>query len=338
MAAWPFTRRGRASAPMGERAEAHIRRRLAARPALRGFGPVQACEEIVEGNNSELWRVDLAGGRLIARFWRAEPHRNRAHEHAESLDLVASLGLPAPRLLDVDATPQTERESGFHVTAETWLEGRAVGPGDLREEAVRRQMVDQLLRLHGHAGEVAGRPWSRANREHPWDRWMSRRIGVLLERARQLGRLDRASAERAARALAARQPPLAEVMPFHLSLGDVQPKNYLLAPDGQLQIVDVGALGFAPFELELVTGEASFDMAEEGAFRPVLEDYLAAAPERRARWEQRLDYFRAFDFLRRAVSAQRKTLKARHAARREEFAARGERFWERFAALLERLG
>jgi len=337
MAPWPFARRATASAPMAERVRAHIHTRLAERPALRALGAVVSCEEIAEGNNSEIWRVECERGRVIARFWRVEARRDKAADNAHVLGLAASLGLPAPRLIDLDTTRETEREFGFHVTVEELVEGRPLEPSDLRDGVIRGQLVAILLRMHAHTGEIAGQPWSRANREHPWDEWMPHRIGILLGRARDLKLAEAGTLAKWEAALRRHQPPLTDVLPFNLIHGDVHPRNCLLGADGALRMIDFGAVAFAPFELELVTGEASFEMAEAGSFVPLLDAYLATSPERRERWERNQDHLRAFDLLRRAVSAHRKTLKARHAARHGEFGARGERFWNLFAALMERL-
>ena len=327
-------RRRAAAQPIHVRAERYIRERWDAR----------ACERMAVGVNSEVWRVDLGHESLIARFWRIEEHRDLAAECAHALGLVAALGLPAPRLLDTDFGPRAAAH-GFRVTVEEHIPGRHLRLEDLGERRVVEQIASLLIRLHSMTSDVAGRPWSRHNREHPWERWMTDRARVLVDRARRLGLADRATAKELGEWFASRRPRLREVSPLCLVHGDLQPANLLMDDRGRVTLIDFATLSFAPRVLELASAHNAFELVARGAFAPILEEYLRreqgtgnkeqdeGAIERM--WREHGAHFRAFDQLRRAVSAQRKVGKRRHIGRRDVYAHKAELFW---GLLLETAG
>lgn len=295
-------------------------------------GAIVGFEEIAEGTNSEIWRVDLDSGPLIVRFWKIERGRDKASETAELLQHLGALGLPVPRLVDCDLSAATARRYAVRVTVEEYLPGRPIEPADLRDAGIRRQLVDILQRLHTETSDTAGRPWRRDNEHHPWEPWLRRRIPLLVERlrSRRPSEIDGDLTER----ILALMPPERDIRPFALIHGDPQPANFLLDDRGRVGLIDFGTVMHAPFEIDLVIGQDCFDLLEPGSFDPVIEECLAASPEGwRERWRRHARFFRAFHLLERVSSAWRKA--ERYSAdKAERNRRRGDHAWERLQATL----
>ncbi|MBN1476996.1 phosphotransferase [Candidatus Sumerlaeota bacterium] len=333
MSLWnPLTRRA-LRRPLSERAHAYLSEIFPQRPAIRDRGAeIVGFAEIAEGTNSEIWRVDLDRGRLIARFWKIERGRDKAAETVELLQHLHTLGLPVPRLIDCDLSTKTARRFAMRVTVEEFLPGRHIEPADLRDVSIRRQLVDIFLRLHAETSETAGRPWRRNNRNHPWEAWLDRRIPLLVERIR-MQRPGEIGGDLAEPILAMR-PPERDTRPFALIHGDPQPANFLIDGSGHVGLIDFGTVMYAPFEIDLVIGHDCFDQLEPGSFDSVIEECLAASSERwRERWRRHARFYRALHLLERVSSCWRKA--ERYSADTAEWnRLRGDQAWQRLQATL----
>jgi aminoglycoside phosphotransferase (APT) family kinase protein len=319
--------------PLAQRVTTHIHEVLGRRPAIRTHGGgVTGCCEIAEGSNAEVWRIDQERGSLIARFWKIESKRNRAEETQHLHGVLARLGVASARLIDTDISDESARRFGFHVTVEECIEGRHLAPGDLQSEAIRAQLIQILLSLHGERSDIAGHPWRPTNREHPWDAWNSYRIGVFLERARETCPRTARDIERLRLGLTAMLPPVREIAPFHLTHGDVQPANYLLTPSGRVVMIDLGAMVFGAFQRDLALGEMAFDLREAGSFHTVLNELFERVPERRAPFERHRCFFRAQEWLRRSVSAYRKAARPKYESEKEALLQRADAAWDALLA------
>jgi Ser/Thr protein kinase RdoA (MazF antagonist) len=319
--------------PIGERARTYLSEIFPQRAAIRERGSeIVGFEEIAEGTNSEIWRVDLDSGPVIARFWKIERGRDKASETAELLQRLAALELPVPRLVDCDLSTATARRFAVRVTVEEFLRGRPLEPADLRDESIRRQLVDIFQRLHAETSDMAGRPWRRDNEHHPWEPWVRRRIPLLVERLRthRPNEIDGDLAE----CILALMPPERDIRPFALIHGDPQPANFLLDDRGHVGLIDFGTVMHAPFEIDLVIGQDCFDLLEPGSFDTAIEECLAVSPERwRERWRRHARFFRALHLLERVSSAWRKAERY-HAAAAQESRRRGDHAWERLQTTL----
>lgn len=235
---WPFRRRTTRQR-LDERVRAYVREQL---PERLGVSASHAAEASLARFNTDLQgrlrAVRIRGLEpLVLRLYRREARCHWLAGYADLYGLLHAGGVPLPRLLFADVSPETLATYGFSILAEELVEGRVyIELTDQEKDELLPAAVALLHRMHDVRSPSAGRPWL-AERWDPgtWaasaflrDLRRLRRGGLGLPRSResrladwfghQVGALKRSS------------------FPFvHTDLDKV---NLILADDGRLRPVD----------------------------------------------------------------------------------------------------
>jgi Ser/Thr protein kinase RdoA (MazF antagonist) len=302
-----------------------------------GHAPAAKIESFASGQNALVRRLILANGKsLVLRAYFADAKKQPGFSHWYLNRHLAERGFRVPEIHLRRAFSFPQGKADVEVLVEDFIEGQVVTEAVRDDEAVRRGVVEILLRLHDDQSPRPGRPWLGIEARDPLQEAMAR-APVRFERLRtQLTDVTPRQVERCLawfrERLAQRQLPPS----YELIHGDFNRENLLITPDGGIVLIDLVSMGYGCFESDLVdTRWMFFDQAWWDGF---CDEYFAAQPSRRDRFERNAPLFFAFFYLmkssRQASSAGKAIEKRDHEAV-ESHLAKSRRFWNLLLAAIE---
>ena len=296
-----------------------------------------ALEEFPSGGSALVRRLILAdGASLVLRAYFVDPIEQRAFSHWYLNRRLAERGFQVPTIHVRQIFPFPRGLASVEVLIEDFVEGEEIIQATQNDRAVRSRLVETLLRLHEDVSPSPGRPWTGHVSDNPMRKAVAR-APVLFERIR--GQLPEVSAEQVRHSLTwlreflARWPIPAS---YELIHGDFYPENLLLTPDGAIALIDLGAMVYGCFETDLVV--ARWSGTEENWWKEFCDEYFAARPSARERFEQNAPLFLAVHYLARAAHRAiraRKALEEGKLENAERHRAQGREYWNQFAAAVE---
>ncbi|MBM3335371.1 phosphotransferase, partial [Candidatus Sumerlaeota bacterium] len=123
---------------------------------------------------------------------------------------------------------------------------------------------------------------------------------------------------------------------YELIHGDFHRNNFKMTPDGQIAMIDLGAMTYGYFESDLV--DARWGFIDQPWWEGFCADYFAVNPEGRERFERYAPLFFGLFYLNkasvRAVRA-RKSLEKDRPEAAEIHRAKGQRYWNLLLAAMD---
>jgi aminoglycoside phosphotransferase (APT) family kinase protein len=247
-----------------------------ARGALGLPDEIPRVEAVGAGQNTVIRRWPTrALGALYLRAWPWNARVKPARAHAAASQAFQEAGLQVPRILLVDDSFSTMRRWRMEIVIETEAEGEHL---DLRRPDHRRaleELARQLAAMHERTSHSWGKPWRPENdMKNPRAYWEERLWKLRRRITPEASALDPALVRRALADMEKRIEALRFSRPA-LIHGDLNRKNFFIAPGGGLTWIDFVTAQYGLAEQDLAAAEAMLSVP--GAYEPFLRTYLAAA-------------------------------------------------------------
>ncbi len=310
-------------------------------PGIKKVSPIEA------GVNTILRVIENAQGeRFTFRCFPLKDNKNKAQEHCCVNDLFQEQGVPTPEILLHDSSPETERDYGFRIVVEEFVEGKPLLMEMLNlNDGLRKRFAHYLKSLHDRKEAKAGKVWHTENERKEPLLYFSRRSKLYLSRISQfLKRLSAKEQRLYISALCNLIKPLEDIKEYNLIHGDIQSMNLLLKPDGDIVFVDYGRSCFGFFEEDIVGLQWGVYMNAREGMAHFLKDYFdEMGNDARRRFNTTHPFFLAFYHLEKASSSMVKYNKILRGRKKSEqldadtkfLLIRAERHWERFLISLQ---
>ncbi|MBM3335372.1 phosphotransferase [Candidatus Sumerlaeota bacterium] len=306
---------------------------------LAGIGRSRAValEEFPSGGNALIRRLVLAdGSSLVVRLYFVDPIRQKGLSHWHLNRRLRERGLRVPTIHIRQTFPFSRGLSDVDVLIEDFLEGEEINEAALNNRAVCSRLAEVLLRLHEDVSPSPGRTWTGKASDDPMREAVAE-APVPFERVR--GHLPEITSEHVRHHLAwLRECVAKRSVPtsYELVHGDFYPENLLLTPDGAIALIDLGAMAYGCFETDLVAARQSAPQANW--WKEFCDEYFAARPSVRERFEQNAPLFFAVQCLskaaHRATRARKALEKGKH-ENAERDRARAREYWKMLATAVE---
>ncbi|KPL08265.1 hypothetical protein AMJ85_08505 [candidate division BRC1 bacterium SM23_51] len=298
-----------------------------------GRPPAATIEAFTSGRNTLVRRLNLAdGSSLVLRGYFVDPVKQKGYTHWYLNRRLAERGFHVPAILFRRVFAFPRGKANVEVLIEEFVEGQAIGEAMREDESVRRRLAETLVRLHSDRSPQPGRPpHGGLSGQVPTDplRAAVERVPLLLDRIRlQLSEVTAQQAQRCLRWFrdSIGRRPVCET--YELVHGDFSRDNLLLAPGGEIALIDLGTMAYSHFEVDLAAARWGF--FDQAWWEQFCEDYFAIDPSGRKRFEQSGPLFSALYCLQkassRAVRARKAAEKGDHAAT-ESYRTESRRFW-----------
>jgi hypothetical protein len=331
--AWPFGGRRKLSAFF----DAFSSNQLPGILAGIGQPPVAKAEEFGAGRNALVRRLVLADGRsLILRAYLADPDKQPTASYGYLNRRLAERGFRMPTVHFRGLFPFPRGRTDVELLIEDFIQGRTLADSERDNSGIRHQAVKALLDLHSDQSPRPGRPWLGKEGPDP--------IHAAIEKTpRRLDRVRQELPDVAPRQLQTclawlRERVAQRPLPssYELIHDDFNRENLLLMPDGEIVVIDLVTMAYGCFESDLVGARWMF--FGEPWWREFCNEYFAAEPLRRERFEQTTPLFSAFFHLTKAArqaSSARKSIEKGRSDAAEAHRAKCRFHWEQLMLTIE---
>ncbi|MDK2972653.1 MAG: hypothetical protein PWP23_2408 [Candidatus Sumerlaeota bacterium] len=202
-------------------------------------------ERIAVGRQSLVfrWRHERHGP-LIVRAWPYSVPARRARDHVEAGVLLGRAGLTVPQVLLWDDSFASRRRYRGEFVIEREAPGAYPDPGKPVDAQLLERLARQIARLHAVDGAAWGKPWRGRRSPDPAREW-TRRLAALGQRAARYGLGTFEPAEvRSVLGTIGQTIARSHFGRPRLVHGDMNPGNFLCAPDGTITWIDFQTVRF----------------------------------------------------------------------------------------------
>lgn len=302
-----------------------------------GQPPATKIESFASGQTALVRHLILADGQsLVLRAYFVDPVKQPGFSHWYLNRRLAERGFRMPAIPFREVLPFPRGKADVEVLLEEFIEGQVITEAVRDDETVRRRVVEAVLRLHKEQSPRPGHPWLKDNAADPIREAMAR-APVRFQRIRK--QLPDATARQVERCIAwlrekTAQRPLPQS--YELIHGDLNRENLLLTPDGGIVLLDLVSMAYGCFESDLV--DARWMFFDQPWWEDFCDEYFAAEPTRRERFEANAPLFFAFFYLIKAsrqASSAGKAVEKRNDEAAESHLAKSRRFWNLLLDIVE---
>ena len=128
------------------------------------YGEGSQLEALTQGTNPIVRKIIRSGEPdIVARVYYRGAVREKSREHSQVSALLESVGVPVPKIIELDDGKLTLGRYGFDVVSEEWVAGRHPSPEDYLgpDSPWLCSLMELLAKLHEQKSSHSGKPWSR---------------------------------------------------------------------------------------------------------------------------------------------------------------------------------
>jgi hypothetical protein len=302
-----------------------------------GRPSVVTIEPFPHGHSGLVRRLFLADGRsLVLRAYFVDPVKRKGFARRHLIEYLAAAGFHVPAIHFSGIFPFPRGLADVDLMIEEFVDGQPIADAVCNDQAGRRHLAEILWKIHGDRSPRPGRTWLEGPNADPLRAALAKAPELLDRVRRQWPDIPPPQIKSSLTWL--RETITGQPVPesYELIHGDFHRNNFKMTPDGEIVMIDLGAMTYGYFEADLV--DARWGFIDQAWWEGFCADYFAVNPAGRERFERYAPLFFALFYLTkasvRAVRA-RKSLEKNHSETAEIHRAKGRRYWNLLLAAME---
>jgi len=294
-----------------------------------GQPPAVKIEPIGSGRNALVRGLLLADGRsLVLRAYFADPKKQHGYSHWYLSRYLAERGLRVPAIHFRGVFPFRRGKADVEILIEDLVEGQVINEAMRESEMVRRRVVETILQIHKDQAPRPGYPWLDKESADPLHEEMAKAPARFKRIRAQLAEVTDRQVNQCLMWLKENLARRSVPRSYELTHGDFNRENVLLTPDGEIVLVDLVSMAYGCFEADLV--DVRWMFFDQAWWEGFCDEYFAAEPLRRERFEKNAPLFFAFFYLTKSsrhASSAGKASRKHDQETTESHLTKSRRFW-----------